>query len=363
MTRLSVRWVQSLLLIPVLLFAACGGNEAAAPTATPLPPTVAPTTAPTAINTPPDPNARAASAATPTPELADILVILGTNAGMERFAEIAETVGLAEQLAGAGPFTVFAPPTDAWDDLPAAVTADPTQMREILLNHVVDGQLLMADLLTPGKVRTMLGDELAVMAGEEGGTIGGSNILGADFVANNGIIHVVDTVILPTAMADAVMALYPTVTGEQTYPMQGNIHISNGKGSPVRYNSVPPTSGPHYPNIVAWQVYAEPFRYEQLVHNLEDSGVIIYYQCEAACPDLVAELRAVAQPYIDGGRHVVVVPNDPTWTAPDGSTPHLDMGAPIVVTAWRKALKLDTVDAEKIAQFIDAYEGIDHHVK
>lgn len=356
MARLSVRWLPSLLLIPVLLFAACGGDEVA-PTATPPPPTVAPTAAPT-VATGSD-----ADAATPTPELAAILDILTMNAGMERFAEVAATVGLAEQLAGAGPFTVFAPPTDAWDDLPAAVTADPTQMREILLNHVVEGQLLMTDMLTPGKVRTMLGNELAVMAGEEGGTIGGSNILGADFVADNGVIHVVDTVILPTALADAVMALIPTVTGEQTYPMQGNIHISNGKSSPVSYNSVPPTSGPHYPNIVAWQVYEEPFRYEQLVHNLEDSGVILYYQCETACPELLAELRAVAQPYIDGGRHLVVAPNDPTWTAPDGSTPHLDMGAPIVITAWRKSLKLDTVDVEKIAQFIDTYEGIDHHVK
>ena len=91
--------------------------------------------------------------------------------------------------------------------------------------------------------------------------------------------------------------------------------------------------------------------------------MIIYYQCAAACPDLVAELSAVVQPFIDGGRHVVLVPNDPTWTLPDGDQPHLDMGTPIAVTAWRKLLKLETVDAEKIGQFIETYEGIDHHVK
>ena len=360
----------TLLLIGV---AACGADPVETPvpaTATPLPATATtvPTTVPAAadsaaVTSTVSSTATQSVTATATPELADILVILARAEGMERFATVAEEVGLAEQLAGAGPFTVFVPPTSAWAELPAAITGDPELMRQILLDHIVEGQTLMPDLIAAGKTTSLGGDELTLLAGEEGATVQGTNVLGADFIAKNGVIHIIDTVILPPALADKVMALYPTVVGEQTYPMQGNIHIANGKSSPVAYNSAPPTSGPHYPNIVAWQVYAEPFRYEQLVHNLEDSGVIIYYQCAAACPELVAELNAVVQPFLDGGRHVVVVPNDPTWTMPDGDQPHTDMGAPFVVTAWRKLLKLETVDAEKIGQFIETYEGIDHHVK
>ena len=360
----------TLLLIGV---AACGAAQTATPvpaTATPLPATA--TTALTKVPAAADSAAvtstvssteTQSTAATATPELADILVILARAEGMERFATVAEAVGLAEQLAGAGPFTVFVPPTSAWDDLPTAITADPERMRTILLDHIVQGQTLMPDLIAVGSAISLSGNQLTMLAGDEGATVQGANVLGADFVANNGVIHIIDTVLVPPALADEVMALYPTAVGEQTYPMQGNIHIANGKPSPVTYNSAPPTSGPHYPNIVAWQFYEEPFRYEQLVHNLEDSGVIIYYQCAAACPDLVAELSAVVQPFIDGGRHVVLVPNDPTWTLPDGDQPHLDMGTPIAVTAWRKLLKLETVDAEKIGQFIETYEGIDHHVK
>jgi hypothetical protein len=114
---------------------------------------------------------------------------------------------------------------------------------------------------------------------------------------------------------------------------------------------------------VAWQLYEQNFPYEQLVHNLEDGGVIIYYQCTGPCPETVEQLRAIAKPFQDAGRHVVVAPNDPTWTLASGTTPHGDMGAPIAVVAWRKLLKLNEVDGTKIGQFIEAFEGIDHHVR
>lgn len=363
MDKLYQRLVQFIIVSSFLVgMAACG---AAAETPTPPPSatlpatgTTAPTASPVAAVTPTE-----RTAATAQPELADILVILARAEGLERIVTVVENAGLTEKLEGAGPFTIFVPPTSAWDDLPPSVLANPDLMREILLAHLMEGQAFMPDMVTAGQATTLRGDELAVMAGDEGATVAGANVLGADFEANNGIIHIIDTVILPPEIATEVMALYPTVAGEQTYPMQGNIHIANGKTSPVAYNSAPPTSGPHYPNIVAWQVYEEPFRYEQLVHNLEDSGIILYYQCETACPERIQELRAVAQPYIDAGRHVVVAPNDPTWTLPDGAKPHQDMGAPITVTAWRKLLKLETVDPEKIGQFIEAFEGIDHHVK
>jgi hypothetical protein len=151
------------------------------------------------------------------------------------------------------------------------------------------------------------------------------------------------------------------VAGEEVFASLGNTHIEFGSQF-ANYNSTPPTSGPHYDNLVGWGIYDEPQRYEHLVHNLEDGGVIVYYQCADDCPDLKSELEAVIQPYVSRGDHVIMLPNDPTWSI-NGSQPlHSDMGATIAVTAWQHMLKLDTVDTEKIRTFIDRYEGIDHHV-
>ncbi|MFN8494944.1 MAG: DUF3105 domain-containing protein [Caldilineaceae bacterium] len=154
------------------------------------------------------------------------------------------------------------------------------------------------------------------------------------------------------------------VAGEQTLTSQGNSHIEFGATSPLAYNSIPPTSGPHYGNLVAWNVYGpdQPQRYENLVHNLEDAGVVIYYQCPDNCPDIVKQLTDIADPYLKAGKHVAVVPNNPKWTVGNSQPLHQDMGAKIALTAWTKILKMDQVDATKIRKFIDRYEGIDHHV-
>lgn len=151
------------------------------------------------------------------------------------------------------------------------------------------------------------------------------------------------------------------VAGEETYASQGNLHIALGSVSPVAYNSTPPTSGPHYENLAAWGNQPQPIRYEHLVHNLEDGGVVVYYQCPDGCPEVVAELETVLEPYFAQGRNVVLTVNDPAWTLGGSQPLHQDMGAPIILTAWRKRLPLQTVDAEIIRAFIDRYEGIDHH--
>lgn len=153
------------------------------------------------------------------------------------------------------------------------------------------------------------------------------------------------------------------VVGEQTFESQGNSHVEFGQRSPVAYNSTPPNSGPHYGGLAAWQVHEDPIRYEQLIHNMEDGGVIVYYQCEEECPALVDQLTESVEPYINGGRHVVLVPNDPEWTIGDSQPLHQDMGAKIALTAWTKVLKLDEYDADQIEAFIRRYEGIDNHVR
>ncbi len=150
---------------------------------------------------------------------------------------------------------------------------------------------------------------------------------------------------------------------EKVMPTQGNTHIQQGSASPIEYNTTPPTSGPHYPGLASWAVYDEPIRYEQVVHNMEDGGVIVYYQCEEKCPQLQKQLKDVVQPFIDSGRHVLMMPNDPNWTAFGAQPAHRDMEARIAVTAWQRLDKFDEFDAERIRAFIERYEGIDHHVR
>jgi hypothetical protein len=151
------------------------------------------------------------------------------------------------------------------------------------------------------------------------------------------------------------------VVGETTFPTQGNLHIPLGSSPSAPYNSTPPTSGPHYENLAAWGIQSENVRYEHLIHNLEDSGVVVYYQCEDGCPELVAELEAILEPYLAEGRHVVLARNDPNWVVGTSAPLHKDMGAPIALAAWRKLLLMDEVNADTIRTFIDRYEGIDHH--
>jgi hypothetical protein len=149
---------------------------------------------------------------------------------------------------------------------------------------------------------------------------------------------------------------------EEVIPTQGNTHIQQGSASPIEYNTTPPTSGPHYPGLAPWNIYDEPVRYEQVVHNMEDGGVIVYYQCEEACPDLVEQLTEVVQPFISSGRNVVMMPNVPDWTAFGSQPAHRDMASRIALTAWQRIDKFDDFDAERIRAFIEQYEGIDHHV-
>jgi hypothetical protein len=150
------------------------------------------------------------------------------------------------------------------------------------------------------------------------------------------------------------------VVGETTFPTQGNLHIPLGSTTSTPYNSTPPSSGPHYENLAAWGIQTQNVRYEHLIHNLEDAGVVIYYQCDDGCPELVAELEAVVEPLLAADRHVVLARNDPTWVE-NGQALHQDMGARIAVVAWRKLLLMNEVNADTIRTFIERYEGIDHH--
>jgi len=157
-----------------------------------------------------------------------------------------------------------------------------------------------------------------------------------------------------TAIAVTVVVLVAIVVGYFAYraqanlpgvqmPDQGNLHISSTDSPHVPYNSDPPTSGPHLPYIAPWGIHTRPIDRELQVHNLEDGGVVVQYNCE--CPDIVAKLKAIVQRY---DKHVILAP-------------YPGMKTKIALTAWTRIDTMEELDEARVRRFIDAYIGIDHH--
>lgn len=114
-----------------------------------------------------------------------------------------KAAGLAETLSGPGPFTVFAPTNAAFNKLPAG-TVDgllkpekKADLTKILTYHVVPGSLKAADLKDGQKLKTVEGNELTVSMKDGKVMIDGANVSTADLAASNGVIHVIDAVVMP----------------------------------------------------------------------------------------------------------------------------------------------------------------------
>jgi uncharacterized surface protein with fasciclin (FAS1) repeats len=114
-----------------------------------------------------------------------------------------QAAGLVETLKGAGPFTVFAPTNAAFNALPAG-TVDgllkpekKADLTSILTYHVVPGAVKAADLKDGQKIKTVQGAELTVSIKDGKVMIDGANVTAADLTASNGVIHVIDAVVMP----------------------------------------------------------------------------------------------------------------------------------------------------------------------
>ncbi len=108
--------------------------------------------------------------------------------------------GLVETLKGEGPFTVFAPTDEAFAALPAgtveALLADPEALAKILTYHVISGHVLSTDLSNGMTTATVNGADVTIMT-EGGVMVNDANVTAADIMASNGVIHVIDKVIMP----------------------------------------------------------------------------------------------------------------------------------------------------------------------
>jgi uncharacterized surface protein with fasciclin (FAS1) repeats len=115
-----------------------------------------------------------------------------------------DSAGLAETLSGPGPFTVFAPTDSAFAALPEGTVSDllqsenEDQLRNILLYHVASGSVMAADVTAMDSVETMQGSMLPVTVSDDGTVmIGEATVVATDVEADNGVIHVIDAVLMP----------------------------------------------------------------------------------------------------------------------------------------------------------------------
>jgi uncharacterized surface protein with fasciclin (FAS1) repeats len=110
-----------------------------------------------------------------------------------------QAAGLVDVLKGTGPFTVFAPTDEAFAKIPKAqldaLLADKEKLKAVLTYHVVAGKVMAKDVKA-GKVKTAQGSE-ATLSTTGGAMIDGAKIVKTDIEASNGVIHVIDSVILP----------------------------------------------------------------------------------------------------------------------------------------------------------------------
>jgi uncharacterized surface protein with fasciclin (FAS1) repeats len=108
--------------------------------------------------------------------------------------------GLVDTLKGPGPYTVFAPTDAAFAKLPAgtleALLADKAKLTKVLTYHVVPGKVMAADVVKLARVQTVQGQTVQI-AGGLGVTVNDANVVKTDIEASNGVIHVIDAVILP----------------------------------------------------------------------------------------------------------------------------------------------------------------------
>ena len=137
-----------------------------------------------------------ASFAAQAKDIVDTAVAAGS---FKMLAAALKAAGLVDTLNGKGPFTVFAPTDEAFAKIPEAdfdaLLNNKAKLSAVLRYHVVGSKVLAKDI-KPGKVKTVQGSELT-LATAGGVSVDGARVTAADIAADNGVIHVIDTVLMP----------------------------------------------------------------------------------------------------------------------------------------------------------------------
>jgi uncharacterized surface protein with fasciclin (FAS1) repeats len=134
-------------------------------------------------------------------EKKDVVDTAVAAGNFKTLAKAIEAADLVETLKGKGPFTVFAPTDDAFSKLPEgaleALLKDKEKLKAVLTYHVVSGKVAAADVVNLKEAKTVQGKPLQITAKDGGVMINKAKVVKADIAASNGVIHVIDTVLLP----------------------------------------------------------------------------------------------------------------------------------------------------------------------
>lgn len=137
------------------------------------------------------------AANTKTADIVDTAVAAGS---FKTLVAAVQAAGLADTLKGTGPFTVFAPTDEAFAKLPPgtvdALLKDKEKLKAILTYHVVAGKVTAADVVKLKSAKTVQGQSVRIDA-TNGVKVNASTVVKADVMASNGVIHVIDTVLMP----------------------------------------------------------------------------------------------------------------------------------------------------------------------
>ena len=139
------------------------------------------------------------------PMMADMTIVENASAAPNLTTLVAAVAqaGLVDTLAGPGPFTVFAPTDDAFTKLPSGTVENLLkpenieQLQAILKFHVVPGRVYSDQAVAAGSAATLQGDKLNIAVKDGVATVNGAEIVTVDIDATNGVIHVIDAVLLP----------------------------------------------------------------------------------------------------------------------------------------------------------------------
>ena len=132
----------------------------------------------------------------------NIVEVASSAGSFTTLIQAVQAAGLQETLEGPGPFTVFAPTDEAFAKLPAgtveSLLADTAQLTKVLTYHVVSGKVMAADVQSLSSAPTVEGSELAIDASSGSVKVNDATVTQADIEADNGVIHVIDTVLIPS---------------------------------------------------------------------------------------------------------------------------------------------------------------------
>lgn len=133
-------------------------------------------------------------------DIVDVAVEAGS---FQTLVKAVQAAGLVDALKGEGPLTVFAPTDDAFGKVPAATLAallrpeNKEQLKAVLLYHVVAGKVMAADVVKLSEAKTLNGESLKIMVKNGHVSVDEAHVATTDVAASNGVIHIIDAVILP----------------------------------------------------------------------------------------------------------------------------------------------------------------------